>query len=752
MLRAKPLAFAAAIAILTLYGFQVRDEVQSAAIRIGVVLDATDDGLKLLTVHPNQPADRAGLRAGDLVLSVDEQSTSSLLEYNRAIATTGNQPKRMSIRRDGQVFEVSVRPGATVDVFSLVENLILILSYLAVVILAILQRPDDLRARLLALLCSAIAAEFALPKWSLADPPTVLIGMIAFYILSGLQLSTELHLVSRLPDGRTLLVRKPWLGRMFTATGVFWAVGATLVYWADYRGIPNADVWVHRLDLTFESGVLPLWSVLLVSILLPAALRWPTARGRLQAALVLLGVLPWGVHLWGSMALELLHRHPPLWWGTAEKTALLCYPVALLVAIARSNLFDLELILRRSLVYTALTSALLLLSYGLVGIGGVVLSRLAGDAGSFWVVGGASLLVGLAWNPLRRFLQGVIDRRVFHERDTVRRRLLDLADDLPSRGNLSAMGHVFLRGLQDALELRSAALLLVQPDGGPLFTVAATDGIAGTPALDTATFYSQGDPAIVRLRRLGRAASLEQLRCDESPFVQLLESSRYALATPVSTRRHFVGVLLVSGKQGNEPLALDDIDLLDQTARHVATLFENARLFEAATYDSLTGLLRREVILERLDVELQRAQRHQRPLSIGMADLDHFKDVNDRRGHLAGDVLLKRVARELSVGLRSADSIGRYGGEEFLFVLPETDESGARSVAEKVRRRVETLHGEEGAVGATPVTVSIGLVSLWDLPEPLELTAESFLAAADDALYRAKRSGRNRIEGTSSVA
>jgi diguanylate cyclase (GGDEF)-like protein len=188
----------------------------------------------------------------------------------------------------------------------------------------------------------------------------------------------------------------------------------------------------------------------------------------------------------------------------------------------------------------------------------------------------------------------------------------------------------------------------------------------------------------------------------------------------------------------------EELELLNLVAQHAATVFENARLFESATYEGLTGLLRREAIFEVLEKELHRALRYQRPLTIGMADLDHFKRVNDTHGHLAGDMLLKRVSVALAAGLRGTDSIGRYGGEEFLLVLPETVIDGATAVAEKVRHLVEETATTMDDGSEVRLTISIGLASISDVQGPV--TAASLLAVADRALYRAKEAGRNRVE------
>jgi diguanylate cyclase (GGDEF)-like protein len=161
---------------------------------------------------------------------------------------------------------------------------------------------------------------------------------------------------------------------------------------------------------------------------------------------------------------------------------------------------------------------------------------------------------------------------------------------------------------------------------------------------------------------------------------------------------------------------------------------------------SLTGLLRREAILERLEIELHRAQRYARPLTVALADLDHFKDVNDRFGHLAGDSLLKRIAEALGASLRDTDAVGRYGGEEFLLVLPETGLGGALAAAEKTRRAVEAVRLRMDDGSEVSVTISIGLAELAALDSPGKASARDMIAAADAALYRAKHGGRGRIE------
>ncbi|MBV8201757.1 MAG: sensor domain-containing diguanylate cyclase, partial [Acidobacteria bacterium] len=248
-------------------------------------------------------------------------------------------------------------------------------------------------------------------------------------------------------------------------------------------------------------------------------------------------------------------------------------------------------------------------------------------------------------------------------------------------------------------------------------------------------------------RRASRPVGTPQLAARSTALAhRLRDLDATGLAVPLLNQDKLIGGLLVGAKQDDQPYPSEEQDLLILLAHHVASVFENARLFESATYESLTGLLRREAILEHLDHELERAQRYGRPLTLAMADLDHFKEVNDRYGHLAGDTLLKAVSQVASEGLRSTDMIGRYGGEEFLVVLPETEIAGAVSVAEKIRSLVQktSVPMEDGTL--VRVTISIGLASLRQShPRQERLTSRDLIAAADRSLYEAKNKGRNRV-------
>ncbi len=163
---------------------------------------------------------------------------------------------------------------------------------------------------------------------------------------------------------------------------------------------------------------------------------------------------------------------------------------------------------------------------------------------------------------------------------------------------------------------------------------------------------------------------------------------------------------------------------------------------EFATTDDLTRLPNRRHILAQASHQLAVASRYQRAFSVVLVDIDHFKWVNDTNGHLEGDRVLQEVAKRLSDSRRAADLVGRYGGEEFVMILPETPLEGARIVADRVRRFVEAEQFELPR-GRCRITISLGVASV-TVGEKMSL--DDVLRRADEALYAAKRAGRNRVE------
>ena len=220
---------------------------------------------------------------------------------------------------------------------------------------------------------------------------------------------------------------------------------------------------------------------------------------------------------------------------------------------------------------------------------------------------------------------------------------------------------------------------------------------------------------------------------------------RFASYRPVTgeSRLMFQNLSLIplkslTGEVEQVGIVVYDVTELATSRQHLDKA--NSRLAELSRSDSLTGLYNRRHWQERLDEELLRLRRRPSPMSLLMFDLDHFKRVNDEHGHQAGDQVLRKVGELVRATLRRTDVAGRYGGEEFAVLLPETDLEGALLVAERLREAAETTPVAT-AENHIRFTISAG-VAEW---HPDIDSSEALVAAADRALYEAKHGGRNRV-------
>jgi len=307
-----------------------------------------------------------------------------------------------------------------------------------------------------------------------------------------------------------------------------------------------------------------------------------------------------------------------------------------------------------------------------------------------------------------------------------------------------------LRHSAELLKAERGSLLLFDERAGELSVKAAVgpradvtrearmrlgEGVAGT-------VLREGRPAVVR--DVSKVSGWHPASSERS------YKTKSFISYPIAIGGRKVGVLNVTDKAGGGAYDEFDLGLLDMIAPQMALALDRVEWHSKATQfqllsitDPLTGLVNRRYLEERLQEELERSKRHRFSMSFMMVDIDDFKAYNDAHGHQAGDLALEMTAQCLKTALRSADVAARYGGEEFSILLPQTGLTEARSIAERIRRRIERTqfpHGKSQPLGT--VTVSIGVSAFGpELDSPAEV-----IYAADQALYAAKAHGKNCVE------
>jgi len=341
--------------------------------------------------------------------------------------------------------------------------------------------------------------------------------------------------------------------------------------------------------------------------------------------------------------------------------------------------------------------------------------------------------LGAAFNTMTANLRDSIGE-LTHSRDELRHGLDRLGATLSASHDVDGLLAVVLETAAGTLGAEAGAAYLRLPRRQEIASRAVV-GVRGPIRLrvgEGLAGYAAAEAQALRVGPEGRLAP-------EEPAAET------ALAVPLSRGEEIYGVLALYGRAGGRAFSDDDLVTLASLAAQAAVAIENVHLQREAerlaVTDALTGVWNRRYLQETMGHELDRAGRYGRTVSLLLLDLDHFKEVNDRYGHVRGDLVLVELSRRIQDSIRAnIDVLARYGGEEFVILLPETGLQGGLAAAEKVRAVVhDAPFGANG--DAIALTVSVGVATY-----PADgRDADDLLRAADRALYRAKRAGRDRV-------
>jgi len=315
----------------------------------------------------------------------------------------------------------------------------------------------------------------------------------------------------------------------------------------------------------------------------------------------------------------------------------------------------------------------------------------------------------------------------------------DLLKAVASLKDVDSVLLAVLERLAKFLGAKEAFVMLVDEQQGDLYVKQSVAAEGGEP-LPIGSRIKWGEGVSGRVALTGKAVL-------QGPAVAGQANKPSLMCVPLTIESRCIGCLMLDGRKRNY-FGEHDLELTKLIGQEVGLAIERAQLYsrmeELSITDPLTKLSNRRYLEERMTEEMARSQRHQRPLSVTMLDIDHFKSVNDTHGHAMGDSVLKGVAKLIREEARTTDIPARYGGEEFMLVSPDTPAEEAVVLAERLRERIEScaFEGEgenEGTV--LHVTISMGVAAA-----PTDAhDKQALVERADAALYHAKESGRNRV-------
>ncbi len=349
-------------------------------------------------------------------------------------------------------------------------------------------------------------------------------------------------------------------------------------------------------------------------------------------------------------------------------------------------------------------------------------------------------------------------RELRRVRDEARSRaeMVDILYEVTDSLKPDEIYHILTRRVARALQLSKCSMVSAQPGSDTGVVVAAAEN----PMLRNLEISLANYPELQAALEGQRMVLVEDVHTD--PLYDEVRKTwerdgvgvptRSSIVLPFSLRGEAAGVFFLRTTVDDAPLTAADASFAEAVISAALNAIERAYDLEAAksdrerfqflaNTDPLTGCVNRRAMLDRLERELARGRRYRHKLSILMIDFDWFKKINDTRGHLVGDTVLRKLGDILRQEARSADIVARYGGEEFTVILPDTDLDGGTIFAERLRERVEKFDFSE--VG-DPLftTISIGVATF---SEDEEISAEAMIERADSALYRAKQAGRNMV-------
>jgi len=606
----KALLVATAGLLLSLFVFQVVATILSSKLLLGVSVDTEPGHLRITAVLPGSPAERADFQPGTILSRVNDHPVRNSSDIAKALRSNPGSSATVILERDGREQAYAVTPGIDPGFNMLMLNFLVLAIYIGLGLMALRARQLDRRLGLFAAFCLVVALDVA-TEGNYQYFPRIMEDLLFLeQVLAALQFSLIIHLLSLIPSPA------PWMSRhrMRSLALIYGANLVLFLFFALVRfGYLPVDEELAALTVSLgRNNVFYIaWGMTALLVLILQYRRSPEKRDRGQLNFIIVGVVPWVLFQIITPFLQGIPAYQGFWYPILDVLTHLAFPLAILFAIFRYNLLDLNDFVSHRAIRRFLP--LLLLSFiAIITISGILWSwPPPRSTGLIWLIATLSLATGLLYQPLQQLVTGTLERSQTPEGRNLGKNLRLLSRKLDDMGSSAELEQFLNRELSRILNCRFVHLDI--EDGNPSST-----GHTRYPEMTGPTLLQPG------LSSPGARSTLKEVE----------------LLLPLHHERRHLGALLLGRNRHGHLYTPREVELLGLFADNVATRLATFRLQRQLEHDDLTGLLRRENILDQVRKATRDYLAGNTPFSIAMLDLDNFKAINDGHGHLFGDQVL----------------------------------------------------------------------------------------------------------------
>ncbi len=714
--------------LLGLFVFQAYSEQLLSQVRIGVI--TREDGylLNIISISPDSPAERAGIQPGSTLIAVNNHPITNITELIRtARSSQGRKIIHITVEKDGIPHTISLLPGMPMDYSALFLNLLILIFYISVGLASIRASGIHHDTVLLAWFSFIVALDITtyinIAYWGEA----LLVPFTLFkQELAVLQFLLLFHLLSKIPKPLSWLSWRHQPGLMYA--GILGLHTFSTLLMLDILA-PGSSL-SQIADFAFNHNLPYIsWGIIILILLLVQRYRASEPIHKQQIQWIIYSVIPWVLlQLSEIVATDANWVYSP-GYNLLDKFIHLFFLFGIFTAVFRFNMLDLNDLFPHEYFYT-LGTLLLLTPAGLLILGAANrISRTFNSELGALSGGLAMAALGYSFWPTRNWLIQFIEDQRWRRRSRLGHELRRLSQVFSTLDDPQDIQRYLTFQLATLLHCRKIVLDLNNRFGDTANPSAAPADDSHTVQLLPAEFAKE----------LRNPLQLSTAHTKDPRFKRLFEQ-QFELIIPLHLNQDNIGYLLISRRLDKQPYNWREIELLNLFAQNIAAKLTNALLSNQVAIDELTGLYRRKAILEMLEQSLEKEPE----LAIAMIDLDNFKMVNDQHGHLAGDAVLTQAASAARHQLGKNDLLGRYGGEEFLLLMPKRNIVSAEQLCENIRQAIAALQHSNTAA----TTVSIGIATLEEISDHRQSRQKQMLeliSIADRRLYQAKSRGKNQV-------